>query len=118
MGAMRSPSQQKRMGYSGAWSGATGALDNTYFRTLLAEDWQKGKSAGGKDEWTAKGKPGVYATAADVAVATDPELRAIAKAYAEDGAKFLADFAKAWTYMMDADRFKGPRGSVCGPAAS
>jgi catalase (peroxidase I) len=43
----------------------------------------------------------------------DPKLSAIAKEYAADNAKFLKAFAAAWTKLMNADRFKGPAGSVC-----
>ena len=42
-----------------------------------------------------------------------PELLAVAQEYAADEGLFLTNYARAWTKMMNADRFKGPAGSVC-----
>ena len=38
---------------------------------------------------------------------SNSQLRALAEAYAQNDAKekFVADFVKAWTKVMDADRF-------------
>ncbi|HEX4848486.1 MAG TPA: catalase-peroxidase, partial [Novosphingobium sp.] len=47
------------------------------------------------------------ATRADLVFGSNSQLRAVAEAYAEAGmeAKFVADFVKAWTKVMEADRF-------------
>lgn len=49
----------------------------------------------------------------DLVLKDDPEFAAIAKEYAADNTKFLQEFKSAWTKVMNADRFKGPAGSVC-----
>lgn len=36
----RSPSHQKRLGYSGSWSPNPSALSNSYFKLLLEQDWK------------------------------------------------------------------------------
>lgn len=51
--------------------------------------------------------------AGDIVLLEDPEFSALVKEYAADNTKFLADFKAAWTKVMNADRFKGPTGSVC-----
>lgn len=117
-GRLRSPARQRALGYSGSWSGPkaspSGAkLSNEFYKVLLNSDWEKAKSKSGKDEFVAKGKPGVFATPEDLVIKTDPELSAIAKGYAADNAKFLKAFSAAWTKLVNADRFKGPAGSVC-----
>jgi catalase-peroxidase len=116
-GRLRSAEHQKRLGYSGTWAGASGdaKLSNAYFKALLGENWQASKSAAGQAEFKAAGKP-LYMTPEDLAIKADPQLAAIAKAYADDNAKFVAAFGGAWAKLMNADRFKGPAGSVCGGA--
>ncbi|KAI8473491.1 MAG: putative catalase-peroxidase [Monoraphidium minutum] len=111
--APRSAGQQKRRGYSGAWGGGAAQLSNGYFKTLMGSEWAKAKSAGGKEEYAAKGKNDVFMMPSDLAIRNDAELSAIAKGYAADNSKFVKAFAAAWTKMMNADRFKGPVGSAC-----
>lgn len=36
----RSPSHQKRLGYSGSWDPAPSQLSNKYFKLLLEQDWK------------------------------------------------------------------------------
>lgn len=88
-----------------------GVLDNSYFRNLLDINiaWapkadQKGVYGShsyfnGERKWTA--------TRADLVFASNSVLRAIAEVYASDDAKekFIEDFVKAWTKVMNADRF-------------
>ncbi len=47
------------------------------------------------------------ATRADLVFGSNSILRGYAELYAQDdnGAKFVADFAAAWTKVMEADRF-------------
>ena len=47
------------------------------------------------------------------ALVDDEEPRTISKLYAKDEDEFLSEFASAWTYLMTADRFDGPRGNAC-----
>jgi catalase-peroxidase len=95
----------------GLLADTVGVLDNSFFVNLLSNDiaW-----APKKDE------PGIYqshsyidgerkytATRADLVLASNSVLRAIAEVYAsEDGkVKFIHDFVKAWTKVANADLF-------------
>ncbi len=53
----------------------------------------------GEQKWTG--------TRTDLVFGSNSELRAISEVYASDdaGEKFVADFVKAWTKVMNADRF-------------
>lgn len=53
----------------------------------------------GKQKWTA--------TPVDLAFGSSAELRAISEVYASNdgGNKFVRDFVKAWTKVMNNDRF-------------
>jgi len=94
----------------GVFTARPGTLSNDYFVNLLgmSTKWTKSSSDGiyegvdratGKVKWTA--------TPVDLAFGSQAELRAIAEVYAENGgeAKFVADFVKAWTKVMNLDRF-------------
>ncbi|MDZ7684811.1 MAG: hypothetical protein U5O39_07215 [Gammaproteobacteria bacterium] len=50
------------------------------------------------------------ATPVDLIFGSNSELRAVAEAYASDGAKerFVDDFIRAWTKVMRLDRFDLP----------
>lgn len=55
----------------------------------------------------------LYMTASDLAIRQHDPWKAIAESYAADNSKFTRHFAAAWTKVMNADRFKGPAGSMC-----
>ena len=89
-----------------------GQLTNDYFVNLLDNDtfWDLidtssdeefiGRDRGGKHEkWRA--------TRTDLVFGSNSQLRATAEVYAERGheEKFVHDFVKAWTKVMNADRF-------------
>ncbi|MFM5884115.1 MAG: catalase/peroxidase HPI [Novosphingobium sp.] len=89
-----------------------GQLTNDFFVNLLdmttawsavegsdAEEFVAKARSDGGEVWRA--------TRADLAFGSNSELRAVAEVYAENGAetKFVADFVKAWTKVMNADRF-------------
>ena len=88
-----------------------GVLNNDYFRNLCSMDYEwKPKSEEstifngfkrGTEElkWTA--------SRADLIFGSNSELRAICEVYASDdgGEKFITDFIKAWTKVMNLDRF-------------
>ena len=88
-----------------------GTLSNDFFVNLLSMDTQWVKSSAnegvyeGKDRSTGKLK--WMASPVDLAFGSSSELRAIAEVYASvDGRKqFIQDFAKAWTKVMNLDRF-------------
>jgi catalase-peroxidase len=95
----------------GVFTDRIGVLSNDFFRTLLASVTT--------DVWRETGD-GVFtafdrkthqakhqASRADLILGSQSQLRALAEAYATDdaAAAFVADFVKAWTKVMEADRF-------------
>ena len=95
----------------GVFTAKPGVLTNDFFVNLLdmATRWEKSaKQAGlyegfdrktGKLKWTA--------TPVDLVFGSHAELRAVAEVYAANDAKdkFAQDFVKAWTKVMQNDRF-------------
>src|SRR5690349_2944827 len=96
----------------GVFTNRKGQLTNDFFVNLLDNDtfWEVvdesgdeefiGRDRGGKQEkWRA--------TRTDLIFGSNSQLRATAEAYAERGneEKFVRDFIKAWTKVMNADRF-------------
>lgn len=88
-----------------------GALTNDFFVNLLSMEttWEATSESElefiGRDRTSDKTK--WTATRADLIFGSNSELRAIAEVYASDDAKekFVNDFAKAWTKVMNLDRF-------------
>lgn len=88
-----------------------GTLTNDFFVNLLdmSTEWRKSSAnsgtymgydrATGALKWTA--------SPVDLVFGSNSELRAVAEAYASDDAKeqFVNDFVKAWTKVMNLDRF-------------
>ncbi len=72
------------------WKSVEGSNDEEYVATDRAE---------GHEKWRA--------SRADLVFGSNSELRAVAEIYAENGheEKFVKDFVKAWTKVMNADRF-------------
>ena len=96
----------------GHFTSRSGQLTNDFFVNLLDmtnvwksvegsgdEEYVATDRAGGREKW--------HATRADLIFGSNSELRAICEVYAEKGgeAKFVKDFVKAWTKVMNADRF-------------
>ena len=94
----------------GVFSDRIGVLSTDFFVNLLAMDtvWGPGTGANayegrsridGSLRWTA--------TRADLVFGSHSELRALAEVYASSDAekKFVADFAAAWSKVMELDRF-------------
>jgi catalase-peroxidase len=94
----------------GVFTNTPGQLTNDYFVNLLDMDtkWHKAKSEGlyeGIDRKTGKVK--YTATPVDLIFGSSSELRAVAEVYAFDNSKqrFVNDFIKAWSKVMQNDRF-------------
>ncbi|MBA3974518.1 MAG: catalase/peroxidase HPI [Candidatus Solibacter sp.] len=95
----------------GVLTSRPGALTNDFFVNLLdmSTKWSKsGDSEGvyeGRDRKTGAVK--WTATPVDLVFGSNSELRAIAEVYASDDGKqqFAQDFARAWTKVMNLDRF-------------
>ena len=49
----------------------------------------------------------------DIYFKTEPELAVITQQFAANEALFLSELAEAWTLLMNADMFDGPRGNLC-----
>ena len=89
-----------------------GQLTNDFFVNLLGMGiiWEVVDESGdeefvGKDRSSGEAK--WHATRTDLVFGSNSRLRAVAEVYAENGheEKFVRDFVKAWTKVMDADRF-------------
>lgn len=86
-------------------------LSNDFFVNLvdMSTQWQPTSAAAelfeGRDRKTGKLK--WTATRVDLVFGSNSQLRALAEVYAANDAKekFVRDFVKAWTKVMNADRF-------------
>ncbi|MGK9476322.1 catalase/peroxidase HPI [Melioribacter sp. OK-6-Me] len=95
----------------GIFTDRPGQLTNDFFVNLLdmSTEWKplddKKKVFEGRDRKT--GKPKWKATRVDLIFGHNSELRAVAEFYACDDnkEKFVRDFVKAWTKVMELDRF-------------
>ena len=110
VGGLRTLNANAGQTASGVFTARPGTLSNDFFVNLLdmSTTWSKGTSEGvyeGHDRKTGALK--WTATPVDLIFGSNSELRAVAEVYAEsDGkAKFVRDFAKAWTKVMNLDRF-------------
>lgn len=95
----------------GVFTDRPGQLTNDFFVNLVdmgtewkavegATDLYEGRDrATGEVKWTG--------TRVDLVFGSNSQLRALAEVYACDGnqSRFMADFARAWAKVMDADRF-------------
>jgi catalase-peroxidase len=95
----------------GAFTATPGVLTNDFFANVLdisttwkatseAQDMFEGRDRGtGAVKWTA--------TRADLVFGSNSQLRALSEVYAQSDSKqkFAADFAKAWTKVMNLDRY-------------
>ena len=110
VGGMRAIGANAGGSKHGVFTDKPGQLSNDFFVNLLdmSTRWAPSKTEGvfeGHDrnsdtlKWTA--------TSVDLVFGSNSELRAIAEVYAsEDGKKkFVEDFVKAWTKVMNNDRF-------------
>ncbi|MDE3272312.1 catalase/peroxidase HPI [Pseudoalteromonas sp. G4] len=93
---------------NGVFTDKKDTLTNDFFVNLLdmSTQWQKaGDVYQGKDRKTGAVK--YTATPVDLIFGSSSELRAVAEVYAFDNSKerFVNDFVKAWTKVMQLDRF-------------
>ncbi len=96
----------------GHFTKRSGQLTNDFFVNLLdmTHAWKPVEDSG-EEEFIATdrshGGETWRASRADLIFGSNAELRAVAEVYAEKGheEKFVRDFVKAWTKVMEADRF-------------
>ena len=95
----------------GLFTDRPGVLSNDFFRTLLAAStshvWRETAPGVFTAHDRKTGAASLQASRVDLIFGSNSQLRALSEAYATDDAEaaFVADFIKAWTKVMDADRF-------------
>ena len=95
----------------GVFTDAPGTLSNDFFVNLLdlSTSWAPASGSEGIFEGRVRGSDAVLwtATEVDLVFGSNAELRAVAEIYAVDGGqeRFAQDFVKAWTKVMQLDRF-------------
>jgi catalase-peroxidase len=111
VGGLRSLDANTGHSANGVFTSRPGTLSNDFFVNLLdmATVWSVAPQGEGIYEGhdRASGKLKWTATPVDLIFGSNSELRAVAEAYASDDAReqFVKDFAKAWTKVMNLDRF-------------
>ncbi len=110
VGGLRALDANAGQARHGVFTARPGTLSNDFFVNLLdmSTRWSKSTAEGiyeGHDRAT--GKLRWTATPVDLIFGSNSELRAVAEVYASvDGqAKLVREFAKAWTKVMNLDRF-------------
>ena len=85
------------------------SLSNDFFVTLLDMNvkWEPTGKNSYKGSGRSSGELVRSATRADLVFGSNSQLRALAEVYAQDDSteKFVEDFVKAWTKVMNCDRF-------------
>lgn len=110
IGGMRALGANAENSKNGVFTDNPGVLTNDFFVNLLdmSIKWRKSKTEGVYEGVERKtGEIKYTATDVDLIFGSHPELRAVAEVYAFDDAKqnFVKDFVKAWTKVMQLDRF-------------
>jgi catalase-peroxidase len=111
LGGMRVLNTNYDNSQHGVFTDRPETLTNDFFLNLLdiSTDWKATSEDGelfeGSDR--ALGSPKWTATRADLIFGSNSELRALAEVYgsADSQEKFINDFVKAWTKVMNLDRF-------------
>ena len=95
----------------GVFTDRPGALTNDFFINLLDMGTVWKATSESREEYEGRdrqtGEPKWTGTRADLVFGSNSELRALAEVYAASDAKekFVNDFVKAWTRVMELDRF-------------
>jgi catalase-peroxidase len=114
-------------GLEGAWTPTPTQWDNSFWDTLLGWEWELIESPAGAKQWQPTDpasatvpdahRPGVMhrpmMSTADMALARDPEFRAIAERFRDNPEEFSAAYAKAWFKLLHRDL--GPLSRYVGP---
>ena len=111
VGGLRALNANSAGSSHGVFTSRPGTLSNDFFVNLLdmSTEWKKSTSSEGIYEGVdrATGKVKWTATPVDLIFGSNSELRALAEFYAENDSKekFVQDFVRAWTRVMNLDRF-------------
>jgi catalase-peroxidase len=111
VGGMRALNANTGQSKHGVLTDRPGTLTNDFFVNLLdmGTEWTASESSGnvfeGRDRATGRVK--WTGTAVDLVFGSNSQLRALAEVYAQDDSKekFVRDFVRAWTKVMNLDRF-------------
>ncbi len=110
IGGMRVLGTNTDKSMNGVFTDKPGVLTNDFFINLLdmSVEWRKSTTDGifeGIDRKSGKVK--FTGTPVDLVFGSSSELRAISEVYAADNSKkkFVTDFVKAWSKVMNLDRF-------------
>lgn len=82
-----------RSGFEGPWTTNPLKFDNSYFKVLLEEEWEKKTLDNGHQQWTDKSGKGLMMLNTDIALIDDAAFKPFVELYARDGNKFNSDFA-------------------------
>uniref|UniRef100_K3X7P5 Plant heme peroxidase family profile domain-containing protein n=1 Tax=Globisporangium ultimum (strain ATCC 200006 / CBS 805.95 / DAOM BR144) TaxID=431595 RepID=K3X7P5_GLOUD len=99
-GRLRSPVQQKRLGFSGSYTNDPSVLSNQFYKLLISEKWTKVSDK----EYKANGKD-IYILDTDYALLTDSTFSQIVNVYAANQNVFKKAFSAAWSKLMTADHY-------------
>ncbi len=110
VGGMRALDANTGGSKHGVFTDKPGTLGNDFFVNLLdmSTTWRKAKQAGLYEGLDRKsGKVKYTATPVDLVFGSNAELRAVAEVYAYDDSKerFVKDFVRAWSKVMQLGRF-------------
>ncbi|MEO6653244.1 MAG: catalase/peroxidase HPI [Ilumatobacteraceae bacterium] len=115
-------------GVEGAWTATPITWDNSYFDTLLGNEWELTKSPAGAQQWTPKGgalantvpdaatgekKFAPMMSTADMALKMDPVYAEISQRFHEHPDQLADAFARAWFKLLHRDL--GPVSRYLGP---
>jgi len=104
----------QRSGFDGPWTRNPLKFDNQYFKTLLHMEWRPRKWDGPlqfEDVMTGE----LMMLPTDMAIKTDPALRAHAEKYAKDEKLFFRDFAKAFGKLLSLGTNPVPKKTAASP---
>jgi len=111
VGGLRSLNANAGQAAPGVFTARPGTLSNDFFVNLLdmSTTWSKSTTTEGLYEGLERktGKLRWTATPVDLVFGSNSELRAVAEVYAaaDGNERFVRDFVKAWTKVMNLDRF-------------
>ena len=111
IGGLRALNANADQSAAGVLTDRPGTLTNDFFVNLLdmSTQWQKSATTEGLYEGRDRktNQPRWTATPVDLVFGSNSELRAVSEVYASSDAKekLVKDFARAWTKVMNLDRF-------------
>lgn len=93
-------------GFTGPWTHSPTEVSNSFFTLLLENDWTAKMSEGDRKQFTDSSTGTLTMLHTDLEFKKDPEFRTFVDIYAGDDALFQAEFAAAWTKLMNANYWR------------